>query len=193
MCPVGGGTRHGYPARMLRRVAALLLGLPMLACSAAAPGSSPNIVIVLVDDVGWGQLGYNGDTYHQTPNIDRLAAEGLVMSNAYAASPLCSPSRASLLTGRHPARLHLTLPLGISLDDPGADAVVRPAAPVSHWSPRFRWIGWRRRRSPWPSASPTPAGPPASSASGTWARPPTPVPKSRASVRPSRSATRRGR
>lgn len=94
----------------------------MLACSASAPGDAPNVVIVLVDDLGWGQLGYNGDTYHQTPNIDRLAAEGLVMSNAYAASPLCSPTRASLLTGRHPARLHLTMPLAPGLDGPKSDA-----------------------------------------------------------------------
>jgi arylsulfatase A len=107
---------------MLRRVASLLLGLPVLACSATAPDRAPNVVIVLVDDVGWGQLGYNGDTYHQTPNIDRLAAEGLVMSNAYAASPLCSPTRASLLTGRHPARLHLTLPFGLEFPGPTFDA-----------------------------------------------------------------------
>jgi len=107
---------------VIRCAAALLLGLPMLACSAALPDVAPNVVIILVDDVGWGQLGYNGDTYHQTPNIDRLAAEGLVMSNAYAASPLCSPTRASLLTGRHPARLHLTLPLGPEFDGPKFDA-----------------------------------------------------------------------
>jgi arylsulfatase A-like enzyme len=107
---------------VIRRVAALLLGLPMLACSAIAPSEAPNVVIVLVDDLGWGQLGYNGDIYHQTPNIDRLAAEGLVMSNAYAASPLCSPTRASLLTGRHPARLNLTLPLAPEFDGPKFDA-----------------------------------------------------------------------
>lgn len=67
------------------------------------------------------------DGYHQTPNIDRLAAEGLAMSNAYAASPLCSPSRASPLTGRHPARLHPTLPLG--RDSPASHAAQRNAAP----------------------------------------------------------------
>lgn len=73
---------------------------------ASAP--RPNIVLFLVDDLGWGDMGCYGDTFHETPNIDRLAAEGLKFTNAYAAAPVCSPSRASLLTGKWPARLHLT-------------------------------------------------------------------------------------
>jgi len=68
----------------------------------------PNIVFFLIDDLGWGDLGCYGDTFHETPNIDSLASEGLRFTNAYAAAPVCSPSRAAILTGKAPARLHLT-------------------------------------------------------------------------------------
>lgn len=74
------------------------------------PGGDPrpNIVIFLIDDLGWGDLGCYGDTFHQTPNIDELAHDGLKFTNAYAGAPVCSPSRACILTGQAPARLHLT-------------------------------------------------------------------------------------
>lgn len=68
----------------------------------------PNIVLFLIDDMGWGDLGCYGDTFHETPNIDRLASESVRFTNAYAGAPVCSPSRAAILTGRAPARLHLT-------------------------------------------------------------------------------------
>jgi arylsulfatase A len=68
----------------------------------------PNIVLFLIDDMGWGDLGCYGDTFHETPNIDGLAREGMRFTNAYAGAPVCSPSRASILTGKAPARLHLT-------------------------------------------------------------------------------------
>lgn len=78
---------------------------------AAATVDRPNVVIVFVDDLGWLEVGYQGK-YHATPHIDALARSGMVFSRAYAASPTCSPSRAGLLTGRHPAALgvvrHLT-------------------------------------------------------------------------------------
>tara|TARA_R110002049_G_scaffold263116_1_gene439275 strand:- start:47823 stop:49190 length:1368 start_codon:yes stop_codon:yes gene_type:complete len=70
--------------------------------------SKPNIVFLLVDDLGWGDLGCYGATFNDTPNIDRLASEGMLFSNAYAASSVCSPSRAAIMTGRYPARTHLT-------------------------------------------------------------------------------------
>lgn len=69
---------------------------------------SPNIVIFLIDDMGWGDLGCYGDTFHETPNIDQLARESVRFTNAYAGAPVCSPSRAAILTGKAPARLHLT-------------------------------------------------------------------------------------
>jgi arylsulfatase A-like enzyme len=68
----------------------------------------PNVVFFLVDDMGWGDLGCYGDAFHETPQIDRLAREGMRFTNAYAGAPVCSPSRAAILTGRSPARLGLT-------------------------------------------------------------------------------------
>jgi len=73
-----------------------LLCLAFLACSA---WEQPyNVIFVLVDDMGYADVGAYGNTYHQTPNIDRLAAEGMRFTDAYAAAPNCSPTRAS--TGR---------------------------------------------------------------------------------------------
>lgn len=68
----------------------------------------PNIVVFLIDDLGWGDLGCYGDTFHETPNIDQLAQDGVKFTNAYAGECVCSPSRAAILTGKSPARLHLT-------------------------------------------------------------------------------------
>ncbi len=71
---------------------------------APAPGRSPNIVFILADDLGWGELGCYGSTFNETPHLDQLAREGVRMTQAYAAAPVCSPYRASLLTGQYPAR-----------------------------------------------------------------------------------------
>jgi len=68
----------------------------------------PNIVFILADDLGWPGVGYNGNPFYETPNIDRLAIEGMKFTNAYAAGPVCSPTRASIMTGKYPARLHIT-------------------------------------------------------------------------------------
>lgn len=68
----------------------------------------PNFVFILADDLGYSQLGCYGSDYYQTPNIDKLANEGMRFTNAYAACPVCSPTRASIMTGKYPARLHLT-------------------------------------------------------------------------------------
>ena len=67
----------------------------------------PNIVFILADDLGWNQLGCYGGPY-TTPNIDRLAAQGMKFTQAYASAPVCSPTRAAILTGKYPARLHIT-------------------------------------------------------------------------------------
>src|SRR3954452_21259733 len=77
----------------------------------------PNVVLFVVDDMGWTDSGAYGSTYYETPNIDALAVAGTMFTDAYAASPLCSPTRASLLTGKYPARLGLTAPDG-HLDGP---------------------------------------------------------------------------
>jgi arylsulfatase A-like enzyme len=68
----------------------------------------PNFVFFLIDDLGWKDLGCYGSMFYETPNIDRLAAEGMRFTNAYAACPVCSPTRASIMTGKYPARLRLT-------------------------------------------------------------------------------------
>lgn len=65
----------------------------------------PNIVFVLADDLGWAELGCYGNTFNETPNLDRMAKDGMRFTQAYAAGPVCSPYRAALLTGQHPARL----------------------------------------------------------------------------------------
>jgi arylsulfatase A len=68
----------------------------------------PNFVFILMDDLGWADIGANGSSFYQTPRIDGLAREGARFTSAYAACPVCSPTRASILTGKYPARLHLT-------------------------------------------------------------------------------------
>jgi arylsulfatase A-like enzyme len=72
----------------------------------------PNIIFILIDDLGWRDLGCYGSTFYETPALDRLAAEGARFTDAYAAAPVCSPTRASLLTGKYPARVGVTQYIG---------------------------------------------------------------------------------
>jgi len=72
----------------------------------------PNIVLVLIDDLGWRDLACYGSTFYETPRIDELASRGLLYRNAYAAAPVCSPTRASLLSGKYPARVGVTQYIG---------------------------------------------------------------------------------
>ena len=74
-----------------------------------AQQAQPNIVFILADDLGWADIGVYGSDLHQTPNIDRLATQGVRFTNAYAASPVCTPTRASIMSGKYPARLHMTI------------------------------------------------------------------------------------
>jgi len=88
-----------------------LLALAGMFCSAAgraAEPGPPNIVFILIDDLGWMDLACQGNKLVETPRIDRFATEGMRFTNAYAAAPVCSPTRAAILTGKSPARLHLT-------------------------------------------------------------------------------------
>ncbi|QTN34185.1 sulfatase [Akkermansiaceae bacterium] len=86
------------------------LALPfLLACAPlSAAADKPNIVFLLVDDLGWGDFGCYGAEFNETPHIDKLAEDGMRFTNAYAACTVCSPSRAAILSGCYPARLHLT-------------------------------------------------------------------------------------
>lgn len=70
-----------------------------------APSSQPNIILIMVDDLGWGDVGFNGNTKIKTPNLDKLASKGFRLSRFYSAAPVCSPTRASCLTGRNPNRM----------------------------------------------------------------------------------------
>jgi arylsulfatase A-like enzyme len=93
--------------RDFARLAGLtLLSLPLGACriGKGMRGATPNIVFILIDDMGWRDVGFMGSGYYRTPNIDRLAAEGMVFTDAYAAAPNCAPSRACLLTGMYTPR-----------------------------------------------------------------------------------------
>src|SRR5258708_2043671 len=74
----------------------------------AADARPPNLIIILMDDLGWADVGCYGSTFYETPNTDKLAAQGMRFTNAYAAGPVCSPTRASIMCGKYPARLHLT-------------------------------------------------------------------------------------
>jgi arylsulfatase A-like enzyme len=80
----------------------------------ASAADRPNVVLFLVDDLGWRDLSCQGSEYYRTPNIDALAASGVRFTDAYAACAVCSPTRAAILTGKYPARLLLTqwLPAG---------------------------------------------------------------------------------
>jgi arylsulfatase A len=73
--------------------------------SLAANIKPPNIVLILTDDLGWHDLGCYGNEWHETPHLDRLATEGMRFTNAYASAPICSASRAAILTGKSPGRL----------------------------------------------------------------------------------------
>jgi len=77
----------------------------------AAP-RRPNVLFILADDLGWRDTKLYGSTFYETPNIDALAPRGMTFTNAYAANPLCSPTRASILTGQYPGRLRFTTPAG---------------------------------------------------------------------------------
>lgn len=81
----------------------------MLARSATAATGTPNILFILADDMGWTGPACYGSDLHETPNIDRLAAQGVRFTQAYSASPVCTPTRASIMTGKHPARLNMTI------------------------------------------------------------------------------------
>src|SRR5207245_11108419 len=78
-----------------------------LVCARGATAAA-NIVLIHADDLGWSELGCYSNAFNETPNLDRLATQGMRFTDAYAAAPVCSPTRAALMTGQWPARLHIT-------------------------------------------------------------------------------------
>jgi arylsulfatase A len=117
---------------LLRRLAFLL----MVACfTLPATAQKPNILLLLADDLGINDLGCYGRTQHRTPNLDKLAAEGKRFTAASCAIPVCSPSRAAILTGQNPARLHITNFLPGRADWPGHRLLQPPLAPLPNQTP----------------------------------------------------------
>ncbi len=80
----------------------------------ASAANKPNIILFLVDDLGWNDITCLGSTFYETPNIDKLAQEGTLFTDAYAANPVCSPTRASVMLGKYPSRIGLTNHSGYS-------------------------------------------------------------------------------
>ncbi len=124
-----------WPFRFLHCVSVLFL----VATGLSSPGHAregettttrpkPNIVVILADDLGWSDLGCYGADLHETPHLDRLATSGLRFTEAYAAAPVCTPTRAALMTGKHPARLHMTIWREATFERVDDQLLVPPAA-----------------------------------------------------------------
>jgi len=100
-------TNSGITRREFSRKAGLAtLSLTLGGCASdqQMQGAKPNFIFILIDDMGWKDVGFMGSRYYRTPNIDRLSREGMVFTDAYAAAPNCAPSRACLLTGLYTPR-----------------------------------------------------------------------------------------
>lgn len=97
--------------RPIRHVLTAVIAALTLAGVSALAEQRPNVIFILADDLGWSDTGLYGTTkFLETPNIDLLAKRGMTFTNAYAANPLCSPTRASIVTGLYPARIGITTP-----------------------------------------------------------------------------------
>ena len=103
----------------------LSIAVPLQSAAAANP---PNFVLIVADDLGYGDVGFNGSNQIKTPHIDRLAADGVICTAGYVSGPVCSPSRAGFLTGRNQPTFGYDNNLGG--DQPGFD-------------PQFRWSAGR--------------------------------------------------
>ncbi|NQT18001.1 MAG: sulfatase-like hydrolase/transferase [Planctomycetes bacterium] len=120
------------PSPVVRPIAlavaySLVLSAGAVLAAENTPAKEPlNFVILLVDDLGWADLGCYGSDLHETPNIDRFAQESVRFTQAYAASPVCSPTRASIMTGKYPARLHVTVWYESSANPPQNRKLVPP-------------------------------------------------------------------
>lgn len=85
-----------------------LLFITILIFSCSNENEKPNLLFILVDDLGWTDVSYNKSDYYETINIDKLSETSMLFDNAYAASSVCSPTRAAIMTGKHPARVNIT-------------------------------------------------------------------------------------
>src|SRR5688572_18695227 len=101
----GLGMRLAHADQPMNFVAAFLIAIGLVM---AAPATRPNIVLILADDLGYGDLGCYGGKSVATPHLDRLAREGVRFTDAYVTSPSCAPSRLSLMSGAYPQRFGMT-------------------------------------------------------------------------------------
>ena len=132
----GYGANSNSPGRPLRGIAAFMVAVCALALSVssaqygtcAEKRGVPNIVFVLADDLGWSDLACYGSKVHETPHFDRFARQCVRFTDAYAAAPVCSPTRASLMTGKCPARLHMTIWREAALEPPRNFPLLPPVA-----------------------------------------------------------------
>jgi arylsulfatase A-like enzyme len=92
----------------LKTAGAAAAALGVSGMSNPLPKRKPNFLFILVDDLGWTDLGCWGSTFYETPHLDRFCTESMTFTNAYAACPVCSPTRASIMTGKYPARMETT-------------------------------------------------------------------------------------
>ena len=119
------------PGQKMRLTVVLFLLAPLCA-SAAEPQRPPNIVFVMIDDLGWMDLACQGNKLVETPRIDQFARQGMRFTDAYAAAPVCSPTRAAVLTGLAPARLQITNHIPDQPRFTPEDAALQPA-PMLNW------------------------------------------------------------
>jgi len=94
--------------QFIRNMGIAAAGLALYNCTTKSFPKNPNVVVILVDDLGWTDVGCYGNTYYETPNIDKLAAQGMKFTNGYASCAVCSPTRGSVMTGRYPTRIGIT-------------------------------------------------------------------------------------
>jgi len=115
----------------------VLVAFSNVARSADAKDSDrPNIVFIMIDDLGWMDLACQGNPLVETPHIDQLAADGLRFTSAYAAAPVCSPTRAAVMTGLAPARLRITNHIPDQPRFVPDNAALLPAAMEDHLDPQ---------------------------------------------------------
>lgn len=131
----------------LGRFLGILVLAAALGCQ-TAPSPGPgrwNVVLLLADDLGWRDLGCTGSTFYETPAIDRLAAQGMRFTQSYAACNVCSPTRASIMTGKNPARLHTTNFFGGDRKGMLLPPVYRQSLPLEEvtLAKAFRGAGYR--------------------------------------------------
>jgi arylsulfatase A-like enzyme len=114
----------------------LMIGLGQ-ALTAALAGR-PNVVLIVVDDLGWRDLSGQGSTFYETPHVDRIARSGTTFTNGYSTSPVCSPARGSLMTGCSPARIGITEWIGAKSGSDWDQNTVLLSAPYRHELPADR-------------------------------------------------------